>query len=121
MTARRPERVYPVRVQSRDLALHRLSLATLTAVNDTWPGSRAVEEMISALGYRIACAERWEAMKEKRLTDEQTDILRHVLLGAVVGGTLAGDAARASAAARSLVRATRGWRPPARPPARPLS
>ena len=37
------KRVYPVRVQARDLALHRLSLATLTAVNDTWPGSRAVE------------------------------------------------------------------------------
>ena len=109
------KRVYPVRVQARDLALHRLSLATLRAVNDTWPGSRAVEDAMAALHYRITCAERWEAMKEKRLTDEEAEALRAVLLGAIYGAISIRDADRARAAARALVRLTRDQRPKARP------
>ena len=109
------KRVYPVRVQARDLALHRLSLATLTAVNDAWPGSRSVEETMAALHYRIACAERWEAMREKRLTGEEADVLRAMTLGFIRGAMIAGDAVRAGASARALVRLTRDQRPPARP------
>ena len=109
------KRVYPVRVQARDLALHRLSLATLTAVNDTWPGSRAVEDAMAALRYRIACAERWGEMKEKRLTAQEVDVTRAVLLGAVSGAVLGGEPQRACSAARVLVRLTRDQRPQARP------
>lgn len=105
-------RVYPVKVPKRDLELHRLSLAALNAVPRT--DLAIVENTRTALKHRIACAERWEEARAKRLSWQEVFIAREALLGGVVGAWLVGNADRARVTARVLVRVTRDVRTPAR-------
>lgn len=102
---RRSERVYPVRVPQRDLHLHRQAAAALGLSN--WRDIEGATEVLKDLRHRIACAERWEETRTKRLTDYEKWItvcgLRRTLMDAMNDGAIED----ARCLARSLVRITR--------------
>lgn len=101
-------RVYPAKVTQRDLALHRLSVAALESTNR--PDLAGVFAVLKELRHRIACAERFEEMRAKRLTPEETRAVMATLNAGTCAAIDDGDAPSARANARALVRVTR---PPA--------
>ncbi len=98
-------RVYPAKVTQRDLALHRLSVAALESTNR--PDLGGVCAVLKDLRHRIACAERWEEMRAKRLTERELVSVTSSLVAAILAAADEGDAAGARANARALVRLTR--------------
>lgn len=98
-------RIYPVKVTQRDLALHRLSVAALESTNR--PDLGGVCAVLKDLRHRIACAERWEETRAKRLTDAEKTLTANVLRDEVEEEIRAGEVDVARALARALVRITR--------------
>lgn len=102
---RRSERVYPVRVPQRDLHLHRQAAAALGLSN--WRDIEGATEVLKDLRHRIACAERWEETRAKRLTETERLIIVHDYRRCVVDAMADGRPEGAAALARALVRITR--------------
>lgn len=98
-------RVYPVKVLKRDLDLHRFSLAALNVVNR--PDLSIVESTRAALSHRIACAERWEETRTKRLSDFDRRVTSLAILRTIGDAHRDGRAEDVRSLARSLVRITR--------------
>ena len=96
-------RVYPVKVTQRDLALHRRSVDALT----TTTPPESLRAVVTDLRHRIACAERWEETRTKRLTDYEKWITTTGLRRTLIDAMNDGRDFDAAALARSLVRITR--------------
>ncbi len=107
-------RVYPAKIAARERKLLSDAYAVLADVAslDRAPSlapsvQRAAAALLPALAHRLACATRYEEMRERRLTDAERDTARNALLSAVAIGRGLGEADRARNAARALVRLLR--------------
>lgn len=99
-------RVYPAKVTQRDLTLHRRAVEALTTT--TTP--EALRAVVTDIRHRIACAERWEETRTKRLSDFDRRVTSGALLRTIGDAHRDGRAEDVRSLARSLVRITR---PPA--------
>jgi len=98
-------RVYPAKVTQRDLTLHRQAAAALTLSN--WRDIEGATEVLKDLRHRIACAERYEEMRAKRLSAIEKLIVINDLRRCVMDAASDGRVEGAAALARALVRITR--------------
>lgn len=95
-------RIYPARLAPRERKLLGDALAALSV-----PVRRESEDVRSAISHRLACATRYDEMREKRLSERERFNARVTLRCAVLTFVETGDAERARDAARALVRLLR--------------
>ena len=90
-------RVYPAKIAARERRLLADALAAITAGSD----------LARAIAHRLACAQRYDEMRERRLTTAERSAAAASLLDGVLRAIDAGDPERARANARALVRLMR--------------
>lgn len=97
-----PARVYPARIAARERKLLAAALAALSV-----PVRQDSEEVRRAISHRLACADRYDEMREKRLSGSEREIVCAALRTTVAKCVKRMDAESARANARALVRLTR--------------
>ena len=97
-----PTRVYPARIAARERKLLAAALAALSV-----PVRQDSEEVRRAISHRLACADRYDEMRERRLSADERDAVTVALLAGVRFSVEIHDPERARANARALVRLTR--------------
>jgi hypothetical protein len=93
-------RVYPAKIAARERKLLGDALAMLHAHG-------AENDLTRAIAHRLACATRYDEMREKRLSAEEREAVASILRGVLSGLILAGAADMARVNARALVRLMR--------------
>lgn len=93
-------RVYPAKIAARERKLLGDALAMLHAHGDE-------NDLTRVIAHRLACAQRYDEMREKRLTERERFNARVTLKGAILTFVNTGESERARDAARALVRLMR--------------
>lgn len=93
-------RVYPAKIAARERKLLGDALAALLAHG-------AENDLTRAIAHRLACAARYDEMREKRLSERERFNARVLLRGAVLTFVNIGNVDGARDAARALVRLMR--------------
>ena len=93
-------RVYPAKIAARERKLLGDALAKLRAYGDE-------DDLTRAISHRLACAQRYDEMRERRLAPREMEAAASSLLDGISRAIEADDAERARANARALVRLTR--------------
>lgn len=95
-------RIYPARLAPRERKLLGDALAVLSV-----PVRQESEEVRRAISHRLACAQRYDEMRERRLSPHEKGAAASSLLDGIARAIEATDAERARATARALVRLMR--------------
>ena len=95
-----PARVYPARIAARERKLLAAALARLVELGGQ-------DDLTRAISHRLACADRYDEMRERRLSADERDAVTVALLAGVRFSVEIHDPERARANARALVRLTR--------------
>lgn len=93
-------RVYPAKIAARERKLLGDALAMLHAHGDE-------DDLTRAIAHRLACADRYDEMRERRLSADERDAVTVALLAGVRFSVEIHDPERAKANARALVQLTR--------------
>lgn len=93
-------RVYPAKIAARERKLLGDALAALLAHGDE-------NDLTRAIAHRLACAQRYDEMRERRLSPHEKEAAASSLLDGIARAIEANDAERARANARALVRLMR--------------
>lgn len=93
-------RVYPAKIAARERKLLGDALAMLHTHGDE-------NDLTRAIAHRLACAQRYDEMRERRLSADERDAVTVALLAGVRFSVEIHDPERAKANARALVRLTR--------------
>lgn len=93
-------RVYPAKIASRERKLLSDALAALLAHGDE-------NDLTRAIAHRLACAQRYDEMRERRLSPHEKEAAASSLLDGIARAIEANDAERARANARAIVRLMR--------------
>ena len=95
-----PPRVYPAKIAARERKLLGDALAALLARGDE-------DDLTRAIAHRLACAQRYDEMRERRLSPREREAAASSILDGIARAIEANDAERARANARALVRLMR--------------
>lgn len=95
-----PARVYPARIAARERKLLAAALARLVELGGQ-------DDLTRAISHRLACADRYDEMQERRLGGSEREIVCAALRTTVAKCVKRMDAESARANARALVRLTR--------------
>lgn len=95
-----PARVYPARIAARERKLLAAALARLVELGGQ-------DDLTRAISHRLACADRYDEMRERRLSPHEKEAAASSLLDGIARAIEANDAERARANARALVRLMR--------------
>lgn len=93
-------RVYPAKIAARERRLLGDALVMLRAHGDE-------NDLTRAISHRLACAQRYDEMRERRLSPREREAAASSLLDGITRAIEATDAERARATARALVRLMR--------------
>lgn len=93
-------RVYPAKIAARERKLLGDALAALLARGDE-------DDLTRAIAHRLACAQRYDEMRERRLSPHEKEAAASSLLDGIARAIEANDAERARANARAIVRLMR--------------
>lgn len=93
-------RVYPAKIAARERKLLGDALAMLHAHGDE-------NDLTRAIAHRLACAQRYDEMRERRLSPHEKEAAASSLLDGIARAIEANGAERARANARAIVRLMR--------------